>query len=410
MPFIFLIILLGKEMNAVWAGKKIIVGVCGSIAAFKVAGWVSNLIKAEADVEVVLTEGGGKFIKPLTFAALTGRPVYEDLFDEKNIMAHIDLGRDSDLYLIAPASANTIAKLAVGMADDVLTTSVLAARSQVVVCPAMNPDMYAHPATQINLNKLKEYGYKIIEPDTGHVACKEEGKGRLPEWKDVEAELFKFIVPQDYSGETLLVTAGPTREPLDPARFISNRSSGRMGYAIAEAAQRRGASVTLVTGPVSLAAPKGIKLLQTITAEEMFNAVVKNSDDASIIIKSAAVSDFRPEQYNEQKVKKERVESIIQLVKTQDILKHLGVEKKENQLLIGFAAESENIIENGRRKLESKNLDMVAVNDISCENTGFESVTNQLHLLTQKEDVQLPHTSKAQTANLLLDNILKLRK
>lgn len=396
-------------MNSVWAGKKIIVGVCGSIAAFKVAGWVSNLVKAEAEVDVVLTAGGSQFIKPLTFAALTGKSVYQDMFDEKNIMAHIDLGSDSDLYLIAPASANTIAKLAAGMADDLLSTSVLAARSQVVVCPAMNPDMYSHPATQNNLRKLKEYGYKIIEPDTGVVACKEEGKGRLPEWNDVEEELYEFIVPQDFKGQQVLVTAGPTREPIDPARFISNRSSGKMGYAIAQAAKRRGAEVTLVTGPVSITPPKGVNLIKTITAKDMFNAVTENSRNASIIIKSAAVSDFRPDKYNVQKVKKEQGESNIGLTGTKDILKHLGLEKKPVQLLIGFAAESENIIENGRKKLVNKNLDMVAVNDISCENTGFESATNQLHLLTDKEDVQLPLTSKEHTANLLLDNILKLK-
>lgn len=397
-------------MNSVWAGKKIIVGVCGSIAAFKVAGWVSNLVKAEAEVDVVLTDGGSQFVKPLTFAALTGKAVYQDMFDENNIMAHIDLGRDSDIYLIAPASANTIAKLAAGMADDLLSTSVLAARSQIVVCPAMNPDMYAHPATQENLNKLKEYGYTIIEPDTGLVACKEEGQGRLPEWDDVEEQLMEFIVPQNLKGENILVTAGPTREPIDPARFISNRSSGKMGYAIAKAARRRGAEVTLITGPVSIEPPQGVRLLKTITASEMFNAVTENSNSASIIIKSAAVSDFRPEHYNEQKVKKEQGENSIELARTQDILKHLGAEKKPGQLLVGFAAESENIIENGRKKLESKNLDMVAVNDISGENTGFESSTNQLYLLTAKEDVQLPLTSKEHTANLLLDNILKLKK
>ncbi len=396
-------------MDSLWTGKRILVGVCGSIAAFKIAGWVSSLVQAEADVEVVMTEAGEKFITAATLSGLTAKPVYRDMFDSARIMSHIDLGREIDLFLIAPASANTIAKLANGLADNLLTTVALACRSQVVICPAMNPAMYSHPATQRNLQLLRDYGYKIINPDNGRVACKEEGAGRLPEWEDVQEQLAEFIVEQDLSGETVLVTAGPTRETIDPARFISNRSSGRMGYSIALSARRRGADVVLVSGSVSLPAPAGVKLVNVISADEMFEAVKQYRDKASIIIKNAAVSDFRPETSFSEKVKKEKADAAINLVQNRDILKYLGKNKKAGQLLIGFAAESENIIENGRRKLRAKKIDMIAVNDISSSQTGFESMTNKLYLLTEKDDIELPLTSKIHTANLLLDQIVKLR-
>ena len=401
---------LDMNMNSIWTGKKILVGVTGSIAAFKVAGWVSDLIKSEADVDVIMTTAASQFITPITMSGLTGKTVYLDMFDEQQSMSHIDLGRECDLFLIAPASANTIAKLANGIADNLLTAAVLACRSKVVVCPAMNPDMYAHPATQYNLQKLRDYGYKVLEPDSGLVACGEEGKGRLPEWDDVREQLSEFIVKQDLRGETVLVTAGPTREPIDPARFISNRSSGKMGYSIAKAARQRGAKVILISGPVSLARPKHIETINVTTADEMFRAVSDKKSAASIIIKSAAVSDFRPEKYHSEKVKKDKVEDKINLIQNRDILKYLGDNREEGQLLIGFAAESENIIENGRKKLQKKNLDMIAVNDISHSQTGFESSTNQLHILTEAEELRLPLTSKEHAAHLLLDQILRFKK
>lgn len=400
-------------MDSFVVGKKIVVGLSGSIAAFKVAGWVSSLSKAEADVDVILTKGACKFITPLTLSALSGKCAYTEMFDggAERIMSHIDLGRDADLLLIAPASANLIARLAHGMADDLLSTSVLAARCPVVVCPAMNPNMYTHAATQNNIGRLRELGYTVIDPDCGTVACKEEGQGRLPEWDVVREVLATKLVKQDLAGEYVLITAGPTREPLDPARFLSNRSSGKMGYAIARAARRRGADVLLVSGPTALSPPHGVELVKVETASEMFKAVMLHADTASIIVKSAAVADFKPVTCSLSKLKKELADRTISLIQNPDILFELGTRKKKGQLLVGFAAESDNLIEEGRRKLERKNLDMIAVNSINSVNTGFESETNQLHILTttSKDPLTLPLTSKEKTAHLLIDQIISLR-
>lgn len=400
-------------MDSFVAGKKIVVGLSGSIAAFKVAGWVSALTKAEADVDVVLTQGACKFITPLTFSALSGKCAYTDMFDTgaERIMSHIDLGRDADLLLLAPASANLIARLAHGMADDLLTTSVLAARCPVVVCPAMNPHMYKHPATQNNISRLREFGYTVIEPDCGRVACKEDGQGRLPEWEVVREVLATKLIQQDLAGEHVLITAGPTREPLDPARFLSNRSSGKMGYAIARVARRRGATVLLVSGPTALVPPEGVELIQVETASEMHSAVMSHADHATIIVKSAAVADFKPAVCSVSKVKKEQAEKEISLLQNPDILFELGTRKRNGQILVGFAAESDNFIEEGRKKLECKNLDMIAVNNICSENTGFESETNQLHLLTKgcNEPLTLPLTTKDKTAQFLIDHIVAMR-
>lgn len=394
-------------MDSFLVGKKILIGVSGSIAAFKVAGWTSTMAKAEADLDVVMTAGACEFIGPLTFSALTGKRTYRDMFGEKdgNVMAHIDLGAEADLILIAPASANTIAKLAHGLADDLLSTTVLASRCPIIVCPAMNPQMYNHPATQANVRRLKEYGYRIVEPESGMVACKQEGQGRLAEWDTVREFMASALIEQDFAGEKLLVTAGPTREALDPARFLSNRSSGKMGYAIARMARRRGADVVLVSGPTSLKTPVGVRGISIISAEEMHKAVMEEADTSTIIIKSAAVSDFKPRTYVEQKVKKDSAEMVVELDTNPDILQGLGQVKKEGQIVVGFAAESENHEAAGRKKLDSKNLDLIAINDISASNTGFESDTNQLFVLSRDGIVQLPLTTKEKTANLLLDQI-----
>lgn len=394
-------------MDSFLVGKKILIGVSGSIAAFKVAGWTSTMAKAEADIDVVMTTGASEFIGALTFSALTGKRTYRDMFGEKdgNVMAHIDLGSEADLILVAPASANTIAKLANGLADELLSTTVLAARCPVIICPAMNPQMYSHPGTQANIKRLKEYGYHIVEPESGLVACKQEGQGRLAEWETVREFMATALIEQDLAQEKFLVTAGPTREPLDPARFLSNRSSGKMGYAIARMARRRGAEVVLVSGPTSLATPIGVQKISVITAQEMHDAVTAEAETASIIVKSAAVSDFKPRSYAEQKVKKDTAEMVVELETNPDILKGLGQGKKQGQILVGFAAESENHEAAGRKKLESKNLDFIAINDISATNTGFEADTNQLFVLSHDGITQLPLTTKEKTANLLLDQI-----
>lgn len=391
----------------VFAGKKIVIGVSGSIAAFKVAGWVSDLAKEEASVTVVMTSSAAEFVTPLTFAALSGNDVHTGMFGQgkEDPMAHISLGRDADLILIAPATANIIAKLACGIADDLLTTTVLATRAKVLICPAMNSRMYSHPATQKNLNSLKGFGYRIIDPACGKMACKEEGEGRLPEWDGVKEQLAQSLSPQDFHGVKVMVTAGPTREPIDPARFLSNRSSGKMGYALAQAACRRGAQVLLISGPSSLACPPGVTLLKIQTAREMYDAVLAHASDSSVIIKAAAVADYRPETICEQKVKKEKIERELILERNPDILLELGKRKKAGQVLVGFAAESTNLMEEGQRKLVDKNLDLIAVNDISGDSTGFEVESNQILVISASGAEMLPHTSKLHSADLLLDRV-----
>lgn len=397
-------------MQTVFAGKKIVLGVTGSIAAFKVAGWVSDLAKEEALVSVVMTASATKFIAPLTFAALSGNDVHTEMFSatKEDTMAHISLGRDADVVLIAPATANTIAKLANGFADDLLTTTVLATRAKVLVCPAMNSRMYSHPSTKQNIARLKELGYTIIDPDCGMMACKEEGEGRLPEWDEVKEYVAQSLSPQNLQGYRVVVTAGPTREPLDPARFLSNRSSGRMGYALARSAFRRGGEVTLISGPSSLTCPVGVTMVKVQTAMEMYNAVLAHAESSSVIIKAAAVADYRPEKIFEHKVKKEQIETQLVLERNPDILLELGKRKKAGQILVGFAAESRNLKQEGMKKLQSKNLDLIAVNDISGESTGFEVENNQVLLIGPSGAESLPYTSKLHTADLILDRIVSL--
>ncbi len=391
----------------VFAGKKIVIGVSGSIAAFKVAGWVSDLAKEEASVTVVMTASAAEFVTPLTFAALSGNDVHTGMFGrgQDDPMAHISLGRDADLILIAPATANIIAKLACGIADDLLTTTVLATRAKVLICPAMNSRMYSHPATQKNLKSLKGLGYSIIDPACGKMACKEEGEGRLPEWDGVKEQLAQWLSPRDFHGVKVMVTAGPTREPLDPARFLSNRSSGKMGYALAQAACRRGAQVLLISGPNSLTCPPGVTLLKIQTAREMYDAVLAHAANSSVIIKAAAVADYRPETVYEHKVKKEKITRELILERNPDILLELGKRKKAGQILVGFAAESTNLMEEGQRKFLSKNLDLIAVNDISGDSTGFEVESNQILVISASGAEMLPHTSKLHSADLLLDRV-----
>lgn len=399
-----------SAMQTVFAGKKMVVCVTGSIAAFKVAGWVSDLAKEEALVSVVMTPSATKFVTPLTFAALSGNDVYTDMFSaaKEDTMAHISLGRDADVVLIAPATANTIAKLANGFADDLLTTTVLATRARVLVCPAMNSRMYSHPSTRQNIARLKELGYMVIDPDCGMMACKEEGEGRLPEWDEVKEYVAKSLSPQSLQGQRILVTAGPTREPLDPARFLSNRSSGKMGYALARSAFRRGGEVTLISGPSALPCPAGVNLVKVQTAMEMYNAVLAQAKSCSVIIKAAAVADFRPEKMFEHKVKKEQINTQLILERNPDILFELGKRKKAGQLLVGFAAESRNLEQEGMKKLQNKNLDLIAVNNISDDSTGFEVESNQVLLIGASGVESLPYTSKLHTADLIWDRVVLL--
>ncbi len=396
-------------MSNSFAGKRIVFGVTGSIAAFKVAGWVSALAKEEALVDVVMTGAAARFVGPLTFASLSGRPVFEDMFsaEQEGGISHIGLSREADCILIAPATAKTIARLAYGLADDLLSTTVLAARIPVIICPAMNVQMYEHPATVKNLKILREFGYHIIEPDSGLMACGEEGRGRLPEWEQVAEYVLRQILTQDLAGQKVLVTAGPTREPYDPVRFISNRSSGKMGFALARTAFRRGAEVTLISGPTTLEPPAGVECVKVTTALEMHQAVMERYEDKSIIIKAAAVSDFRCATQSDEKIKKERSPLVMELVQNPDILKELGGLCDHNrQLLIGFAAESSNIEEEGRKKLLNKGLDLIAVNDISSATTGFEVDNNQITLIDSSQVMKLLHTSKLQTADLIWDHVV----
>ncbi|WPD23682.1 MAG: bifunctional phosphopantothenoylcysteine decarboxylase/phosphopantothenate--cysteine ligase CoaBC [Candidatus Electrothrix scaldis] len=393
-------------------GRKILFGVTGSVAAFKAAGWVSTLAKEEAQVTVMMTESATRFVTPLTFGALSGQQVYTDMFGTgaEEMMAHISLSGDVDVVLIAPATAQTIARLAQGMADNLLSASVLAAAAPVVLCPAMNTRMLAHPATQRNLATLREFGYIIVEPESGPLACGEVGSGRLAEWETVREVLEGLFVEQDLARQHILITAGPTREPLDPARYLSNRSSGKMGYALARTAKRRGAEVTLVSGPTSLPVPPGVTLVLVQTAAEMAAAVQEHAPAAHIIVKAAAVADFRPKEFAALKIKKQSADLRLELVPNQDILATLGRERRADQILVGFAAESNNHEAEGRRKLETKKADMIVVNDILGERTGFDVDTNQVLLITRDNAEQLALLSKEETANSIWDKVMTLGK
>ncbi len=399
-------------MHSTMQGRKILFGVTGSIAAFKAAGWVSSLAKEEAQVTVMMTESATRFVTPLTFGALSSNQVYTDLFstEAEEIMAHITLSGDADVILIAPATAQTLARLAHGMADNLLTAAVLAAAAPVVVCPAMNAKMLAHPATQRNLATLQELGYIIVEPECGSLACGEVGSGRLAEWDTVREALLGLCVEQDLAGQRILITAGPTREALDPARYLSNRSSGKMGYALARTAKRRGAEVTLISGPTNRPVPPGITMVPVQTAAEMAEAVKEHADDASIIIKAAAVADFKPKKVASLKIKKAGADLQLELEPNQDILATLGKERKSGQLLVGFAAESNNHEAEGRRKLEAKKADLIVVNDILGKQSGFDVDTNQVTLITRDNTERLALLSKEETANCIWNKVMTLEK
>ena len=392
-------------------GKTVLLGITGSIAAYKIAYLASALHKLHADVHVLMTENATNFINPITFETLTGNKCLVDTFD-RNFqfqVEHVSIAKKADVVMIAPASANVIGKLANGLADDMLTTTVMACRCQKILAPAMNTAMYENPVVQDNIRKLQTYGYEVITPASGYLACGDTGAGKMPEPETLLEYILKEAAFQkDLAGKKLLVTAGPTQEAIDPVRCLTNHSSGKMGYAIAKMAMLRGAEVTLVSGPTAIEPPLFVKVVPVTSARDMFEAVTGLSDEQDIIIKAAAVADYRPKQVSEDKVKKKDDQASIELERTDDILKYLGQHKKQGQFLCGFSMEPQNMIGNSRAKLEKKNLDMVAANNLKVEGAGFQGDTNVLTLITQDEEVSLPLMSKEDAALKILDKINSL--
>lgn len=388
------------------SGKTVVLGVTGSIAAYKIANLASRLVKLHADVHVILTQNATNFIHPTAFETLTGNKCMVDTFD-RNFqfhVAHVSLAERADVFLVAPASANIIAKMAYGIADDMLSTTALAMRCPVIVSPAMNVNMYQNPVVQENLNRLRGYGKIVILPDNGYLACGTTGAGKMPS----EEVLLDYILREiactkDLAGKRVLVTAGPTRESIDPVRFITNHSTGKMGYAIARQAMLRGAEVTLVSGPVNLAPPPFVKVVPVVQAEEMFEAVKERWEAQDLIIKAAAVADYTPADVREEKMKKADKDLSLALRRTRDILAWLGERKKGGQVICGFSMETQNVLENSRKKLEKKNADLIAANCLREAGAGFGTDTNHLVLIGREETVDLPLLSKEAAADRLLD-------
>ncbi len=394
-------------------GKKVVLGVTGGIAVYKAAEMVRLLVKTEADVHVVMTENAQKFVTPLTFQTLSGNPVVTDPFAllEDAQIGHIALADLAELVVILPATANIIGKIANGIADDFLSTMVMATRAPVLFVPSMNVNMWENKVLQKNIQILFERGYHLLEPGEGELACHWYGKGRLPELNEVVEKMEDLLSRKDLEGEQILITGGPTQEPIDPVRFITNRSSGKMGYALAKMARRRGANVILVSGPASLPLPRrDIKGVPVRTAEEMRKAVFANLERSSVVIKAAAVSDFRPKVISQKKIKKGNSDTTLALERTKDILEELG-RKKGNRILVGFAAETENLLANAKKKLQEKNLDLIVVNDVTRPGSGFAGDTNQVKILYSSGQVKdLPLMTKEEVSQLLLDDVVKLLK
>jgi phosphopantothenoylcysteine decarboxylase / phosphopantothenate---cysteine ligase len=394
-------------------GKKVVVGITGGIAAYKAAEFVRLLVKEEVDVHVVMTENAQKFIAPLTFQTLSGNPVVSDPFAllEDATIGHIALADLAELVVILPATANIIGKIANGIADDFLSTMVMATKAPVLFVPSMNVNMWGNKALQKNIQTLLEMGYPLLEPGEGELACHWYGKGRLPELNEVVEKMEDILSTKDLKGEQILVTGGPTQEPIDPVRFITNRSSGKMGYALAKMARRRGAEVILITGPASLPLPRrDIKFLPVRSAEEMRKAVFNSLVGSSVVIKAAAVSDYRPKVISQKKIKKGESETTLTLERTKDILEELG-KKKGNRILIGFAAETEDLIANAKKKLKEKNLDFIVVNDVTRPGAGFGSDTNQVKIIYPSGQVKdLPLMTKEEVSQLILDEVVRLLK
>jgi len=393
-------------------GKTVLLGVTGGIAAYKAAALASALVKQHAAVEVVMTKNATEFITPLTFEQLTGRRTMVNTFDRNfsHQVEHISLAERTDLVIIAPATANVCAKLAHGLADDMLTTTVLACRCPKLIAPAMNTNMYENPVTQDNLEILRRYGWEVIEPASGRLACGAVGKGKMPEPEDLLQHILRYLaLPHDLEGKKVLVTAGPTQEALDPVRYLTNHSTGKMGYAIARMAMLRGAEVTLVSGPTSIPYPPFVKVVPIKSAQDMFEAVAANAPESDFIFKAAAVADYTPASYNDNKMKKKDGDLSIPLKRTQDILKYLGEHRTPGQVICGFSMETENMLENSRAKLEKKNVDMICANNLKVAGAGFGVDTNVITLITKEGCTELPLQSKESAANAILDQALLLK-
>lgn len=393
-------------------GKTVLLAVTGSIAAYKIAYLASSLKKLDADVHVLMTENATNFINPITFETLTGNKCLVDTFDRnfEFSVEHVSLAKKADVVMIAPASANVIGKIAHGIADDMLTTTVMACRCRKIVAPAMNTNMYENPIVQDNLKILKKYGYEVIAPAEGYLACGDTGAGKMPEPQLLlEYILRETACEKDMKGLKVLVTAGPTQEPIDPVRFITNHSTGKMGYAIAAVCMRRGAEVTLVSGPTAVQKPEFVNIIPVTTAREMFEEVTSRADEQDIIIKAAAVADYRPKNVSSEKVKKTDGELSMEMERTDDILAYLGSHRRPGQFLCGFSMETENVLENSRKKLKKKNLDMIAANSLKVEGAGFGGDTNVITIITEDEEVSLELMSKEEAASKILDQILARR-
>lgn len=394
-------------------GKTILLGVTGGIAAYKAAALASALVKQHAAVEVIMTQHATEFIAPLTFEQLTGRRTMVNTFDRNftHQVEHISLAERTDLVIIAPATANVCAKLAHGLADDMLTTTVLACRCPKLIAPAMNTNMYENPVTQDNLKLLQHYGWEVIEPASGRLACGAVGKGKLPEPEILLEHVLRHVaMPHDLAGKHVLVTAGPTQEALDPVRYLTNHSTGKMGCSIAKMAMLRGAEVTLICGPMTVQPPAFINVVPVTSAQDMFDAVASLAPNADFIFKAAAVADYTPSEYQDNKIKKSGTDLSIPLKRTQDILRYLGQHRTAGQIICGFSMETQNLVENSRKKLDSKHVDMICANNLKVDGAGFGVDTNVITLITKDSITELPLLSKDAAANAILDQALHLQK
>jgi phosphopantothenoylcysteine decarboxylase/phosphopantothenate--cysteine ligase len=393
-------------------GKKIVLGITGGIAAYKAAELTRALVKEGAQVRVIMTKNATAFISPLTLQTLSNNIVYTEMYlpSEQYDMAHIALAEFADAFVIAPATANIIGKIASGIADDLLSTTIMAAVKPTLICPAMNEKMLANPIVQENINKLKNYKYVIMKSGVGELACKTKGAGRLPEIPEIVEEIERLLTPQNLAGQRILITAGPTEEPLDPVRFITNLSSGKMGYALARVARRRGAQVTLITGPTNLSLPSVENVINVRTAQEMYKAVIDNYKKSTVIIKAAAVADYRPKVFVREKIKKDDKPRSIELEINPDIIAEIGQNKK-NIILVGFAMETKDLLANAREKLKKKNMDLIVANSLREEGAGFQTDTNKITILDREGGVQsLPVMTKIEAAEKILERVEALLK
>lgn len=395
-------------------GKTVVLGVTGSIAAYKIAYLASALVKLHADVNVIMTQNATNFINPITFETLTSNKCLVDTFDRnfQYNVEHVALAKRADIFMVAPASANVIGKMANGIADDMLTTTILAAKCPKLVSPAMNTNMYTNQIVQDNLEKLKHYGFEIIDPANGYLACGDTGAGKMPEPETLLQYILREIAcEKDLAGKRVLITAGPTQEKIDPVRYITNHSTGKMGYALAECCMRRGAEVTLVSGPVAIQPPMFVDVVPVTSAEEMAREVKTRADSQDIIIKAAAVADYRPVNPADEKIKKKDGDSSIELERTEDILKYLGEHRKKGQFICGFSMETEHMVENSTAKLDKKNVDMIVANNLKVSGAGFGTDTNIVTLITKAGAKELPIMSKSEVADAIMDEILtQIRK